>query len=208
MKHFDLKAYYRPEATMAKMLGERLYATGEIKSHRFQVAMLANADTLAFAANNPDALVVNLGYEELTGRVPEFGNGAPCQYVIVGVSLKEVTLENFKYLTHWRSKFSIADIDLEYKNSVSTPTDNPNIFIINDRYVWNAKPEVVVENYTDVEKQWIKLWDGFDHYYSYTDDHSVWKRWDTRHKEIYAEGTSLGISKSRMDVIFKKCVKN
>lgn len=207
MKHFDLKSYYRPEVTMAKMLGERLYTIGEITSHRFQAALLASPETLAFAANNPDALVMDLGYEELTGRVPEFGNGAPCQYVIVGVSLKKATREIFEYLARDRSIFSFADIDLEYKNSKIATTENPNIFIINGRYIWNEIPEPVVENYTDVEKQWIKLWDGFDHYYGYSDDHSVWKRWDTRYKEIHAEGTSLGISKSRMDVIFEKCVK-
>lgn len=202
MKQFNVETYYRPDLSMAEMIAKHLYVVSKFQGHRFQMAMFAGPETLAFVQANPDSLVLNLSYEDLTGHYPPYGSGVPTDYVIIGVSLKMVTREIFKALTKKSSIFTIADI-VDYKHSTITSTENPNIFIINDRYVWNEKAVSLVLTYTAAEEEWIKLWEGFDHYYGYSDDHSVWKRWDSRSKEIYAEGRTLGISMGRMEMIFK-----
>lgn len=60
------------------------------------------------------------------------------------------------------------------------------------------RPELTT---TPVEKEWIKLWDGFDWYYGYTDDPSVWKEWDNKRKAIYEKGKAMGLCESRMQAI-------
>ncbi len=202
MKLFNVETYYRPDLSMAEMIAKHLYVVSKFQGHRFQMAMFTGPETLAFVKVNPDSLICNLSYEDLTGQCPPYGSGAPADYVIIGVSLKFVTREIFGVLTKKSSIFSVGDIS-NYGHSTIESTENPNIFIINDRYVWNEKIAPPVLSYTAAEEEWVKLWEGFDHYYSYTDDHSVWKRWDSRSKEIYAKGQSLGISMSRMALIFK-----
>ena len=51
---------------------------------------------------------------------------------------------------------------------------------------------------TTVEEQWLKLWEGFDWYYQYSDDSRVYREWSDKEKNIMNQGIPLGLSKARM----------
>ena len=58
--------------------------------------------------------------------------------------------------------------------------------------------------YNEVELEWLRSWEGFDHYYSYSDDVSVYRRWKSREDDIYVKGEEMGISSVRCRAIYKQ----
>lgn len=65
-----------------------------------------------------------------------------------------------------------------------------------------------MENYTlenfvliDVEKEYIKKYDGFDFYYAYTDDVSVYRAAEKHHNELKEQGDKMIADKVRLKFI-------
>ena len=60
-----------------------------------------------------------------------------------------------------------------------------------------------LENFvlTDVEKEYIKKYDGFDFYYAYTDDVSVYRAAEKHHNEQTEQGDKMIADKVRLKFI-------
>lgn len=60
-----------------------------------------------------------------------------------------------------------------------------------------------LENFvlTDVEKEYVKKYDGFDFYYAYTDDVSVYRAAEKHHNELKEKGDKMIADKVRLKFI-------
>lgn len=60
-----------------------------------------------------------------------------------------------------------------------------------------------LENFvlTDVEKEYVKKYDGFDFYYAYTDDVSVYRAAEKQHRELQEQGDKMIADKVRLKFI-------
>lgn len=60
-----------------------------------------------------------------------------------------------------------------------------------------------LENFvlTDVEKEYVKKYDGFDFYYAYTDDVSVYRAAEKHHNEFKEQGDKMIADKVRLKFI-------
>ncbi len=60
-----------------------------------------------------------------------------------------------------------------------------------------------LENFvlTDIEKEYVKMYDGFDFWYAYTDDSSVYREAEKRHLELQEQGDEMIADKSRLKFI-------
>lgn len=202
MKHFDIAVYYRLDATLAAVIASTMYTARIVEGHRFQVACDATDAAIAFAKINPGCMVCDLTYNELTGQGIDMYKGKT-RYVIIGVSLKKAKLEDFQKLTR-SPYFYIHNISEGHRNDEKNKTANPNIFCINSNYYWHGTEEIVMGDLNAEEAEWIELWNGFDHYYSYSDDHSVYRRWKHKETEIYAKGVTLGLNNDRMKKLYRQ----
>lgn len=200
MKTFPVKTYYRLNTELANVIAKEGYSFTIVKGHRFQVACNATDEAMIFAKANPDCLIMDLTYDELMGTDKGLYKGKT-RYVIIGVSLKMTTLDEFKILTR-KPIFCSFELMSVLREDEKYQTENKDIFIYNGNYVFHAENEVVP--LTEVEEQWVSLWEGFDHYYSYTDDSSVYRRWKDREDKIYSEGGKLGLTTTKMKAIYKK----
>lgn len=205
MKKFDVAVYYRLDTALANIIAKCCYSMHIMPGHRFQVACDATDDVMAFVKVNPEVIVADLTYNELTGHGLNMYRGKT-RYVIIGVSLKMATLEDFQILTK-SPYFYVQNVMDKWRNEEGNKTDNPNIFYINGNYYWHAelnisKPYMV--GYNEVELEWLRLWEGFDHYYSYSDDISVYRRGKSREGEIHTKGEEMGISSDRRHAIYKQ----
>ncbi len=66
-----------------------------------------------------------------------------------------------------------------------------------------------LENFvlTDVEKEYVKMYDGFDFWYAYTDDGSVYRETEKRHLELQEQGDEMIADKSRLKFINENMLK-
>lgn len=60
-----------------------------------------------------------------------------------------------------------------------------------------------LENFvlTDVEKEYVKKYDGFDFWYAYTDDGSVYRATEKQHNELKEQGDKMIADKTRLKFI-------
>lgn len=60
-----------------------------------------------------------------------------------------------------------------------------------------------LENFvlTDVEKEYVKMYDGFDFWYAYTDDGSVYRAAEKQHNELKEQGDKMIADKVRLKFI-------
>lgn len=210
MKHFNIKTYYRPDDAMLEVIGNKIYAM-QIQNHRFQAAFIETPELLTFAKFNDGCLIEDLTYNELTESNSTYYHGKT-RYVIIGISLKNITYE--QYCKILRPYSIIVRTMHEEGLRLATPTENPNIFIADGSYIWNlgevketskvSQKATVDLNMTEAENEWLKLWDGFDHYWSYSDDYRVQRRCSAQEKEIHAKGEEMGISYNRRLELYKK----
>ena len=61
----------------------------------------------------------------------------------------------------------------------------------------------ILENFvlTDVEKEYVKMYNGFDFWYAYTDDCSVYRAAEKRHNELKEKGDKMIADKTRLKFI-------
>lgn len=204
MKKFDVAVYYRLDTELAQLISKHAYSVYTEKGHRFQVALDATDPVLSFVQRNPECLILDLTYQELTGSEFSYYRGKT-RYVIIGISLKKAKLRDFKLLTN-KPYFYCMTISENTRNCEDNQTFNPNIFYINGNYYHHVEHDheaIVKGRVSKVESEWLEMWKNFDHYYSYSDDHTVWRRWNNREKEIYQAGTGLGLDKSRMESLYR-----
>ncbi len=204
-KFEEIQTYYRLNTDMAKLIiSDPRASIGHMHGHRFQVAMEATPDALAFVAANDGALVMELTYSELSGEPSMAWATAKTKYVLFGVSLKEAIYEDFKILTE-NPTFTILDLHKDVLNDERRKTANPNIFKIISIYAWHD-PKTRL-GLTKEEQDWIDMWKGVDIYYQYSDSLSVYKAGKAACEHIFSEGKKLGIPRKRMDELFQKYVK-
>lgn len=202
MKKFDVAVYYRLDSTLASVIANCAYSIRYESNHRFQAACDATDEAIAFAKANDGCLIQDLTYAELSGQ--EFGMyKGKTRYVIIGVSLKKATVEDFLKLTK-KPFFYTLNLSEARRADESCKTANPNIFCINQNYYWHTEEVILPDTLTQVEAEWLEMWSGFDHYYSYSDDSSVYSRWKRREREIYAHGITLGIDEERLRALYRK----
>lgn len=203
-KFEEIQTYYRLNTDMAELIATNPWvAIGHMHGHRFQVAMDATKEAMAFAEANADAYVMELNYAELSGD-ESMSWMSKSRYVLFGVSLKEATYEDFKILTK-NHAFTILDLHKDILEDVRHKTANPNIFKLTALYVWHD-PKTRL-GLTKEEQDWIDMWKGVDIYYQYSDSLSVYKAGKAACEHIFSEGKKLGIPRKRMDELFQKYVK-
>lgn len=66
-----------------------------------------------------------------------------------------------------------------------------------------------LENFvlTDIEKEYVKMYDGFDFWYAYTDDSSVYREAEKRHLELQEQGDEMIVDKVRLKFINENMLK-
>ncbi len=204
MNKFDVAVYYRLDAEIAGLISKHAYSVYTEKGHRFQVALDATDPVLSFVKRNPDCLILDLTYQELTGSDMSYYKGKT-RYVIIGVSLKKAKLRDFKLMTN-SPFFYCSVISENVRNNKDNQTFNPNIFYINGNFYHHVEHDyeaIVKGRECKKESEWLEMWKDFDHYYSYSDDHSVWRRWNNKEKEIYQAGIALGLTQCRMENLYR-----
>lgn len=197
-----IRTYYRPDNTMLRMLALYGMSIKHIDGHHCVIRCHDNDLTRHFVKNNKD------GCEIVEMEVLPF----PKYYVIdVGVSLSQFTVREFTALNNSKlsTAFQFANLDVRPWNDNkslreildATAVDGLYIAPSKTAYMWHDG--TTAEKYTDTEMKFIKLLDGFDFWYSYSDDASVYRAWNNKWKNICSEGEKLGLSDSRMNSIFK-----
>lgn len=198
-----IRTFYRPEETMLEMLAVYGLNIKSINGHHCVISVVDNALTQEFLRNNPD------GCEVIKMEVEPF----PAYNVInVGVSLSQFTIDDFKKLNGSKlsSAFQFTNLNVRPWNGAKTlrevlkPTQVPDLYIAPSEtaYMWHdGSPK---EEYTVLETKFVELLNGFDFYYDYSDDLSVYRRWNNKWEEIQKQGSELGLSNTRMNEIYRQ----
>lgn len=204
MKKFDVAVYYRLDTELANLIAKHAYSVHTSPGHRFQVALDATDAVMSFVNRNPECLVLDLTYQELTGSEYSYYRGKT-RYVILGISLRKTKLSDFKLLTN-KPFFYCSNMSERSRENKDYQTDNPNIFFINGNYYYHTEADqnmITADRVSAKEEEWLDLWKDFDHYYSYSDDHSVYRRWSSREKDIYSAGANMGLNETRMKNLYR-----
>lgn len=66
-----------------------------------------------------------------------------------------------------------------------------------------------LENFvlTDVEKEYVKMYNGFDFWYAYTDDSSVYRAAEKHHNELKEQGDEMIADRVRLKFINENITK-
>lgn len=201
-----IRTFYRPEKTMLEMLAAYGMNIKSIDGHHCVISVVDNALTQEFLRNNPD------GCEVIKMVVEPF----PAYNVIhVGVSLSQFTFDDFKKLSESKlsSAFQFTNLNVRPWNGDKTlreiikPTQVEGLYIAPSETAYMWHDGTPVNQFTTLETEFIKLLDGFDFYYSYSDDLSVYRRWDKKWEEIKTQGEKMGLSHNRMHQIYQHLSK-
>lgn len=187
-----IRTFYRPDSTMINLLINTMVGgcmgIKNPEGHRFIAVLHDSRTTREFAKLNE--------HEESVG--PTYFR-SPKQ-IEVGVSLSQITFEEFSRLANHRNGKNCSQyfsIVTTIGNLKVTPTQVPELYVGQYGYYWLNKV-----NYAEAEQVYIDLLSGFDFYYQYSDDISVYRRNNDKLKEIEAKGRALGLSDERMSEIY------
>ena len=190
-----IHTFYRPDNHMLNMLINHMSGTYGVKvvdGHRFIATVEVTPTTLEFARNHPNET-------EIVKAPSYFGGYDQMQ---IGVSLSQFNKEMFERMTKTSLGKNITQF-MTMRTGVPTgfvPTSVVGLYTNGgNQYCWVSEV-----TYTPQETEFIKLLDGFDFYYSYTDDGSVYKHWNNKWKEIEKAGHAMGLTHVRMNEIYRQ----
>lgn len=126
----------------------------------------------------------------------------------IGISYSTLTAEQLaKYIWPNLSRLGIVEVN-KIDMAQYSPTKNPYLwremgkeFMYIERII-TAPPPVAVSADDAASETFTQLLAGFDHWYSFSDSHRVYKRGEERRAELVAEGQRLGLTKDQIERIF------
>ena len=191
-----IRTFYRPDSSMLNMLINTVeYASGNgfevVDGHRFIATVKKTATTDAFAKLHP-------GETEILTVTHWFGDE---QFYLIGVSFSQLTKEVFERLAQQRtSNIGHFVRILNELTDAWHPTSVADLYTDGKhQYGW-----YVPGMYTGNELTFVQLLNGFDFHYEYTDDSSVYNKWNNKWKDIKKQGDALFIAEDRMNEIYRQ----
>lgn len=190
-----IRTFYRPDSKLLNILINNMVGTYGVKvvdGHRFIATVEITPVVEEFARNHPNET-------EIVKAPSYFGNYEQMQ---IGISLSQFDKEMFERMTKVSLGKNITQF-MTMRTGVPTgfePTSVVGLYTNGgNQYCWVSEV-----TYTAQETEFVKLLDGFDFHYAYTDDGSVYKRWNNKWKEIERLGHDMGLTYVRMNDIYRQ----